>query len=90
MEDNKKRDFARRISQCNKSELVVIMYDILFTYLDDAKRSHENGDYEGYKSALKQGIHVVDELIGALDFSYAISEELHPLYELLCIRSRKA
>ena len=30
-------DFTRRISQANRSGLVVVMYDIFFTYLDDAR-----------------------------------------------------
>lgn len=34
-------DFTRRISQCNKGGLIVIMYDIVFAYLDEAKQSYE-------------------------------------------------
>ena len=34
-------DFTRRISQANRSGLVVVMYDIFFTYLDDARAAYD-------------------------------------------------
>ena len=36
MTDEKKKEFTRRLTQCNASEMIVIQYDIFFTYLDDA------------------------------------------------------
>ena len=37
-------DFTRRISQANRSGLVVVMYDIFFTYLDDARAAYDAAD----------------------------------------------
>lgn len=34
-------DFTRRISQANRSGLVVVMYDIFFTYLNDARAAYD-------------------------------------------------
>lgn len=80
MKDSLKQDFQRRLSQCNKGEMIVIMYDIVFAYLDDAKEAHAAGDYESYKTAVKQAQKAIERLINALDFSYEISRELHRLY----------
>lgn len=80
MEDSLKQDFQRRLSQCNKGEMVVIMYDIVFAYLDEAKVEHDKGNYEEYKIAIKQGQKSIEMLMHALDFSYDISKELYRLY----------
>lgn len=80
MKDSLRQDFQRRLSQCNKGEMIVIMYDIVFAYLDEAKIEHENGNYEGYKEAVKKGQKSIEALIKGLDFSYEISKELHRLY----------
>ncbi len=80
MKDSLKKDFQRRLSQCNKGEMIVIMYDIVFAYLDEAKEEHEKGNYEAYKEAVKRGQNSIGALINGLDFSYDISKELHPLY----------
>ena len=80
MEDSKKLDFQRRLSQCNRGEMIVIMYDILFAYLEDAGQAHDREDYESYKEALKKSQNALDMLMGALDFSYEISKELYRLY----------
>lgn len=80
MEDSKKLDFQRRLTQCNRGEMIVIMYDILFAYLEDAKRAYEQDDYPSYKEAVKKAQNALDMLMGALDFSYEISKELYRLY----------
>lgn len=80
MKDSLKQDFQRRLSQCNKGEMIVIMYDIVFAYLDEAKAEHEKGNYEAYKVAVKKGQNSIEALIRGLDFSYEISKELHSLY----------
>ena len=35
-----KQNYTLRISQANKSELVVIVYEMLLTYIEDAKAAH--------------------------------------------------
>ena len=80
MKDEIRLNFQRRLSQCNKGEMIVIMYDILFAYMDEAKEEHSNGNYAGYKDAIKQGQKTLDMLMNALDFHYDISKELYRLY----------
>ena len=80
MENSLKQDFTRRLSQCNKGELIVIMYDIVFAYMDEAKTAHQTGDYEAYKTAIKKAQAGIGKLIDSLDFTYEISKELRELY----------
>ena len=80
MEDSLKKEFTRRLSQCNKGEMIVIMYDIVFAYMDEAKQAHKADSYEEYKLAVKKSQGAIDTLIGALDFKYSIAKDLHRLY----------
>ena len=80
MKDEMRLDFQRRLSQCNKGEMIVILYDILFAYMEDAKDAHVSGDYSEYKDAIRQTQKTLDMLIGALDFKYEIAKELYRLY----------
>lgn len=80
MENALKVDFTRRLSQCNKGEMIVIMYEIEFAYLDDAKKAKEQSDHKAYKCAIQNAQNVLEELAKALDHSYAISKNLYGLY----------
>ena len=80
MENSLKQEFTRRISQCNRGEMIVIMYDIVFAYMDEAKKAHANNQYEEYKQAIKRAQDTINTLIKALDFKYEISKDLHKLY----------
>lgn len=73
-------DFTRRISQCNRGELVVIMYDIFFAYVKDAGMAYEIRDWDAYKEALRRGQRAIDELISALDFTYELANNLYSIY----------
>lgn len=80
MKDQLKQDFTRRLSQCNAGGMIVIMYDILFAYLDDAKNAHAEGLHEDFKCAVRKAQKVLDELTKSLDFSYELSKNLYSLY----------
>lgn len=74
------QEFTRRISQSNRGGLVIIMYDILFAYLSDAKDAYEKQEWNEYKEALRHAQRSINELIGALDFSYDLAEKLNQIY----------
>ena len=56
MENELKKDFTRRLSQCNSGEMIVIIYDIFFAYVDDIRQAHCNGDHDGQKDAIRNVI----------------------------------
>ena len=80
MENRMKQEFTRRLSQCNNGEMIVIMYDIVFAYMDEAKDAYGRSSYEEYKLAVKRSQGAIDTLIGALDLKYEIAKDLHKLY----------
>ena len=80
MENSLKQEFTRRLSQCNNGEMIVIMYDIVFAYMDEAKDAYAVNSYEDYKAAVRKSQGAIDTLIGALNFKYDIAKDLHKLY----------
>lgn len=73
-------DFTRKISQSNRSELIVITYDIFFVYLADAREAYTESDWMAYKEAIRKAQRVLEELIHALDFSQELSGNLYSIY----------
>ena len=73
--------FTRRLSQCNKGEMIVITYEIGFAYLNDAEKAYKEGNHEAFKEGILKSQKVLRQLIGALDFKYKISSNLYQLYQ---------
>ena len=69
-------DFTRRISQSNRGGLVIVIYDIFFAYMEDTKEAHDNGEWENYKTALRNASKTISELISSLDFSYELAQRV--------------
>ena len=44
MQKEKIQEFTRRVSQDNRTSLIVTMYDIMLTYLDEAKAALDAED----------------------------------------------
>jgi flagellar protein FliS len=80
MKDEVIKTFSYRISQANKSELVVITYDICSEYLQEAAECAGAGDYDGMTAALKRGKNAIDLLIDSLDMEQEGSRQLLELY----------
>lgn len=80
MDNELKQAYTRRLSQCNQGEMIVIIYDIFFTYSQEAKGALQEKDREKFKKSIQKAQNVLDELMGALDFSYDVSKSLIQLY----------
>ena len=78
-----KQEFTRRLSCCNRGQMIVIMYDILFTYLDDGIQAKEAGDYEAFKDAVRHAQQVICRLQDDLDFKYEIAGSLYAEYQFV-------
>ena len=49
MTDNLKQEFTRRISVANSTELIVVLYDMVLSYADDAEEALKTDqDHEFY------------------------------------------
>lgn len=74
------KDFSYRISQCSKTELVVITYDIILNYLNSAKESLQENEMANFHFNIKKAKQFVNDLSSNLDFKYKMSCDLMSLY----------
>ncbi|MGP1612134.1 MAG: flagellar export chaperone FliS [Catonella sp.] len=72
--------YTRRVTSANKSELIVIIYDIIEENLTLAEEALANGDKESFSNELKQAVSFVKELLVSLDMNYEVSKNLASLY----------
>ena len=77
------QDFSLRISQASKTELIVIMYDIILEDIKAAKKALLEKNGEACTHELKHAGRIINELMGALDYTYPISYRLMSLYIFL-------
>lgn len=80
MKDELKQQFALRITQANKTELVVILYEMFLTYLEDAKDDLHHGDTKTYRLNLQRARGCLKELMGSLHYEYEPAPTLLKLY----------
>ena len=72
--------FTARITQASKSEMTVILYEMLLVELKEAREAYEISDLILFDKELKQAQRYVNELMATLDYRYAIAYELLSLY----------
>lgn len=84
MDSEKKKEFVARISQANRTQLTVVVFDVIIEEISNAIKLSENGlsgeDTESYGHSLKMARDFTGELINSLDMKYPIAGELRPLY----------
>ena len=80
MDSVKKKEFTARVTQANRSELILIMYEIILADIKTAKEAYAKGDKVTYVGELRNAQKFVLELMNALDFEYEISKQLMSLY----------
>ena len=81
MDKEKQKDFARRVTQANKTQLVAITYDIILENIDCAYADLESGNIDDYRAELKSAQNFLGDLMRSLDFKYPLSFNLLKLYE---------
>lgn len=74
------QEFTARVTQSNRTQLVVTIYDIILASLEDAKKAFAGEEKEEWRHSLERAQALVIELIDALDFQYGLSKELLPIY----------
>lgn len=79
---NKERinEYAVRISQSSRGQLVAITCEIAAEYMQDARSSLKEGDKKMFSFYIKKAMDFVDNLSSSLDMKYPISGNLLSLY----------
>jgi flagellar protein FliS len=74
------QEFSMRITQASRSELIVIMYEVILKDMEYAKEALAEGDTATYEKELAHAGRFVNELMASLDFSIGLSYHLMSLY----------
>lgn len=90
MKKEDKQQFTLRITQANPTELVVILYEMLLCYLEDAEKALQpgagiSGEPDGFHEAVRNARGCLNELLQSLDLKYEPAPALYRLY-MFCIR----
>ena len=80
MNQEQKREYTARVAQANRSELVVIIYELFLLAMDEADAAFAKGELSEGVRHIKRAEGFLQELMGSLDYRYAIAEELMRLY----------
>lgn len=80
MTDSLKQEFTFRITNANKSEMIVILCDMFDVYVTEAKDAIEKGNYEEFHDGIRKSRAVLSELIKSLNHQYEIGRNLYSLY----------
>ena len=80
-----KQQFTLRIVQANSTELVVILYEMLLSYLQESREALTQPDTTGFREGIRRARGCLNELIGSLHMEYEPAPALLQLY-LFCLR----
>ena len=81
MTEEMKKGYVARIASANRSELVVLMYEIMDDCLSEAKSSlSTKADSGEFQKNITRFRGFLNELMGSLDFQYPVSDDLMKLY----------
>lgn len=80
MNQEQKKEYTARVAQANRSELVVIIYELFLLAMEEAEEKFKGGDLEEGCSCIKRAQGFLQELMGSLDRRYELAEELMRLY----------
>lgn len=72
--------YTARITQASRSELIVIIYEIIISSTKEAVEAYIKKDMVSFDKELKQAQTLLRELMVALDYSYQLSFDLLSLY----------
>lgn len=80
MTREKKNEYTLRISQANKTELIIILYDIAISYIQDAIDAYNSDDITEAKSNGSKALACIEEMQNNLHFEYDLAKKLKQLY----------
>lgn len=75
-----KQQYTLKITQANKTQLIVILYEMLLTYIEEAMQAHEEGSREDFREGIRKARGCLKELMASLHFEYEPAMNLLQLY----------
>ena len=80
MEKERLQEYATRVTQANRSELVVIIYEAILASIEEGKKYLTDKEVETARKEIARARGMITELMGSLDMQYSISHYLRQLY----------
>lgn len=80
-----KQQFTLRITQANKTEMIVILYEMLLAYSEEALEALDRAEILEFREALRKMRGCLEELFASLNLDYELAVRLLSLY-LYCNR----
>lgn len=80
MKNELKQQFSMRITQANKTGLIVILYEMFLTYIADAMEDLAAEDIKTFRLDIQRARGCLKELMGSLNFDYEPAPALLSLY----------
>ena len=80
MKKEQLQEFAARVTQANRSELVVVIYEATLASIAEGKRYLMENDVEKARTEIARARGMITELMSSLDLQYEISHYLRQLY----------
>ena len=75
-----KQQFTLRITQANSTELVVILYEMALSFLQDAKDAGQKQEWAEFKESIRKTRGCINELMQSLHMEYEPAKSLFKLY----------
>ncbi|SFB09456.1 flagellar protein FliS [Acetitomaculum ruminis DSM 5522] len=76
-------EFTNRIANSNKTEIIVVLYDMFTAYTDDGILALNDGDYDGFKVSLSKAQAVIVNIMENLNYSHALFMNLIEIHRFL-------
>lgn len=71
-----KQQYTLRITQANSTQMVVIIYDILLDYIDEAKSALKDGENQAFSDAIRRCTACVRELTASINQDSPLANNL--------------
>ena len=76
-----KQQFTMRITQANKTEMIVILYEMLLTYMKDAEEALTQKEFTAFHEAVRKVRGCLEELIASVNLDCELGLRLFSLYQ---------
>lgn len=80
MKKDQIKGYTARVAQANRTELVVIIYELILDSIKEGEMCYNKGDLEAGAEHIGKAQAYLQELKGSLDHQYELSGQLFQLY----------
>ncbi|MDE6852591.1 MAG: flagellar protein FliS [Lachnospiraceae bacterium] len=80
MKKDQIKEYTARVAQANRTELVVIIYELILDSIKEGEMCYNKGDLEAGAEHIEKAQAYLQELKGSLDHQYELSGQLFRLY----------